>query len=381
MNNYTPSWMSEELTIFQESVGKFFENEYLPHVEEWEEKKAVDRGFWKKAAEIGLLAAGIPEEYEGFGESFAYEAVGFAEMGRLGISGFGLHVHLIATHYIVTYGTEEQKRRWLPRLGSGDLVGAIAMTEPGTGSDLQAIRTSAIKEGDEYVINGSKVFISNGIVADLIVLVAKTDPRQGSKGISLIVIETDDLEGFSRGKTLNKIGQKAQDTAELFFDNVRVPADKLLGKTEGQGFYQLMEQLVYERLVMAIYGAAVMELAVRITSEYTKGRKAFNKAIIEFQNTRFKLAEAKTEAYIGRVFVDHCIQLYLEGKLDAVTASMAKWWISQKQCDIVDECLQLHGGYGYSLEYPIAKLYVDSRVQKIYGGTNEIMKELIARSL
>jgi len=381
MDNYTPSWMTDELSIFKESVGKFLETEYLPFEKEWEAAKMVDRSFWIKAADMGLLSAGIPEEYGGIGETFAYDAVTFGEMGRRGISGFGLHVHLIAAHYILAYGTETQKKRWLPSLCSGESIGAIAMTEPGTGSDLQAIRTSAIKEGDEYVINGSKTFISNGKLADLVVLVAKTDPQQGSKGVSLIVIETEELEGFSRGKALDKIGQKAQDTAELFFDNVRVPVTALIGEQEGKGFYQLMEQLAFERLIMAVFGVAVMEMAVRITTEYVKERKAFGKSIIEFQNTRFTLAEAKTETYIGRVFTDHCVQLYLDNKLDATTASMAKYWISQKQCEVVDECLQLHGGYGYSMEYPIAKLYVDSRVQKIYAGTNEIMKELIARSL
>ena len=299
-----------------------------------------------------------------------------------GFSGFGNSVHSqICAGYILDYGSEEQKKRWLPKMATGEMVCAIAMTEPGTGSDLQNIKTTARLEGNEYVLNGSKTFITNGQQADLIIVVAKTDPDQGAKGISLMMVETAAAEGFARGRNLEKLGLKSQDTSELFFDNVRLPPENLLGGVEGQGFYQLMKSLPQERLVVALGGAAAMEKALEETVAYTSERKAFGKSLLEMQNTRFKLAEVKTIAHIARVFLDDCVAKHLRGELDATTASMAKWWVTQMQCDTIDECLQLHGGYGYMSEYPIANMYADARVQKIYGGSNEIMKELIARSL
>ncbi|MCT4654982.1 MAG: acyl-CoA dehydrogenase family protein [Cohaesibacter sp.] len=383
MTPYQASWMDEELILLRDAVAKFYATEMTPHEERWQKQGHVDRDFWNKAGEAGILCASIPVEYGGSGGDFRHEAVIISEQYRAsGVSGFGNHVHSqISAHYILNYGTEEQKMRWLPKMASGEMVCAIAMSEPGTGSDLLGIKTSAKKDGEEYIINGSKIFISNGQQADLIVLVTKTDPDAGSKGLSLIMVETKDLKGFRRGRNLDKIGMKSQDTSELFFDNVRVPQNFLLGEEEGRGMYQLMESLPQERLVVAIGGLGVIEKAVEDTINYTSERKAFGKSIMDFQNTRFKLAEAKTIAHIARVFVDNCTERHTAGELDSATASMAKWWVTQMQCDVVDECLQLHGGYGYMMEYPIAQMYADSRVQKIYGGTNEIMKELIARSL
>jgi acyl-CoA dehydrogenase len=304
------------------------------------------------------------------------------EMGYARIGGFGNGVHSgIVAHYINAYGTEEQKRNWLPKMATGELVSAIAMTEPGTGSDLQAVATTALRDGDHYKLNGQKTFLTNGQTANLICVVAKTNPAESAKGISLIMVETDGTEGFSRGRNLEKLGMKAQDTSEIFFDDVRVPTGNLLGTTEGRGFVQLMQQLPQERLIIAAGACAAMELALRLTSEYVKERKAFGKRILDFQNTQFRLAERYTEARLARVFVDDCAMKLAEGNLDETTAAMAKWWTTQKQCEIVDECLQFFGGYGYMMEYPIARLYADSRIQKIYGGSNEIMKMLIAREI
>lgn len=381
MATYRSPWMNEELEIFRDAVRKFFESEFAPLEERWQKQQRVDREAWTKSGEMGILAAAIPEEYGGAGGTHAHDAVIFEEQAYAGVMSLGLSVHNIVSHYLMAYASEEQKQRWLPRMATGELVAAIAMSEPGAGSDLQGVKTKAVRDGDHYVINGSKTFITNGYHADLICLVAKTDPSQGAKGTSLIMVETRDLEGFRRGRILEKIGQKGQDTAELFFDDARVPVANLLGSQEGKGFYQLMEQLPWERLMIGIYGVAVMEAAIQETVGYVKQRKAFGQTLFDFQNTRFTLAECKTEAHIGRVFMDNCLERMLAGELDAATASMAKWWGSQKQCEIVDACLQLHGGYGYMLEYPIAKMYADSRVQRIYGGSNEIMKELIARSL
>jgi acyl-CoA dehydrogenase len=358
------------------------ERECVPHSEKWIKQQHVDRAVWKKAGEAGLLCASTPEEYGGAGGTFAHEAVLIDLLGRTGIDGWGVVLHnAIVAPYIFHCGTEEQKKRWLPRLASGELVAAIAMTEPGTGSDLQSVKTTAKRDGNQYVINGSKTFITNGGTANFIVVVAKTDPTQGSKGTSLVVVETDEAQGFRRGRILDKVGQKANDTAELFFDEVRVPTANLLGHGEGQGFVQLMQQLPQERLIIALQAMAVIERALETTIAYVKDRKAFGKQLIEFQNTQFKLAECKTEATVAKVFCNHATQLLLEKKLDPFMASMAKLWLTEVQCRVVDECLQLHGGYGYMNEYPIARMYADSRVQKIYGGTNEIMKLLIARSL
>jgi len=377
-----PSFMTEELDIFQDALTKFIERECLPQAEEIKKNKMVPRELWTKAGEIGLLCPSTPEEYGGLGGSYAYEAVILERLSRLGFDFWGISLHnAIVAPYITHYGTEEQKRNWLPKLATGELIGAIAMSEPGAGSDLQGVKTTAVADGNEYVINGSKTFITNGGTADLIIVVAKTDPSQGAKGVSLMVVETDGLEGFRRGKILDKIGQHGNDTAELFFDDVRVPTTSLLGEDEGQGFYQLMEQLPQERLNIAVGAIAAIERALEDTIAYVKERKAFGQSILDFQNTQFKLAECKTEATVGRVFVNHCVEQHLQGKLDATTASMAKYWLSDLQCKIIDECLQLHGGYGYMNEYPIAEMYRDARVQRIYGGTNEIMKVLIARSL
>ena len=380
---HTAPWMDEELTLLQDSLREFYAHEMVPHEDRWQKQGHIDREFWNKAGEFGILCASVPEEYGGMGGDFRHEAVIVTEQFRAaGFSGFGNSVHSqICAGYILDYGTEDQKKRWLPKMASGEMVCAIAMTEPGTGSDLQNIKTTARLDGNDYVVNGSKTFITNGQQADLIILVTKTDPAAGAKGVSLIVIETEGAEGFSRGRNLEKIGMKSQDTSELFFDNVRVPPENLLGGVEGQGFYQLMKALPQERLVVALGGAAVIEKALEETVAYTSERKAFGKALIELQNTRFKLAEVKTIAHVARVFLDDCVARHLRGELDAATASMAKWWVTQMQCDVVDECLQLHGGYGYMLEYPIAQMYADARVQKIYGGSNEIMKELIARTL
>lgn len=383
MQSYQSPWLNDELLMLQDNVRRFYQTEFVPQHERWCEQGYVDREVWNKAGEMGLLCASIPEQYSGAGGSFLHDVVIFEEQLRAGITSFGNQVHSgIVAPYIAAYGSEQQKQTWLPKMASGEMVAAIAMTEPGTGSDLQAVKTTARKEGDDYVINGAKTFITNGYHADLICVVAKTDTEAGgAKGISLIVVETADLPGFKHGEPLHKIGQKGQDTVELFFDEVGVPQANLLGAEEGKGFAQLMQQLPRERLIIASGAVAMMQRAIEYTTDYVKQRQAFGRALIEFQNTRFKLAECKTEAHIARVFVDDCIQRLLDGSLDATTGAMAKWWTTQKQCDIVDECLQLHGGYGYMLEYPIAQLYADSRVQKIYGGANEIMKELIAREL
>tara|TARA_R110002110_G_scaffold165930_16_gene366361 strand:+ start:4880 stop:6037 length:1158 start_codon:yes stop_codon:yes gene_type:complete len=379
---YKSPWLNEELEILQDAVRKFYEREFQPHSERWDEQGHVDREAWNKAGEAGILCASIKEEYGGGGGSFAHEMVIAEEQSRAGISGFGNSVHSgIVAHYIQSYGTEDQKRKWLPKMATGEIVGAIAMTEPGTGSDLQAVRTTAKKAGNQYVVNGQKTFITNGQQADLICVVAKTDSSAGAKGTSLIMVEADEADGFRRGRNLKKLGMKAQDTSELFFDEVKVPASNLLGTEEGKGFIQLMQQLPQERLIISVQACVAMEMALKYTTDYVKERTAFGQRILDFQNTQFKLAECKTEATIARVFVDDCAVKLLDGKLDATTAAMAKWWTTQKQNEIVDTCLQFFGGFGYMMEYPIAKLYADSRVQKIYGGTNEIMKMLIARTL
>ena len=381
-DNYVSPWMDEELHIMRDAVRKFFQKEFVPHMPKWEKQGYIDREAWRIAGDAGILCASIPTEYGGGGGNFKHEMVLVEEMGyaRLGSFGNGVHSGIVA-HYVNSYGTEAQKQAWLPKMASGELVGAIAMTEPGTGSDLQAVTTTAIKQGDQYVLNGQKTFLTNGQTANLICVVAKTDPKESAKGISLVMVETEGLAGFSRGRNLEKLGMKAQDTSEIFFEDVVVPARNLLGTAEGRGFVQLMEQLPQERLIIAAGACAAMETALKLTSEYVKERKAFGKRILDFQNTQFKLAERYTEARLARVFVDDCAMKLAEGKLDETTAAMAKWWTTQKQCEIVDECLQFFGGYGYMMEYPIAQMYADSRIQKIYGGSNEIMKLLIAREI
>lgn len=382
MRNYKESsWMNDELRIFREATRNFLKDEFVPHKATWAKQGLIDREFWFKAGEMGLLCPSIPEEYGGVGGDFAFDAVVAEEQTYAGFSGFGGCVHSITAHYILDYASEELKKSCLPKMVAGEMIGAIAMTEPGAGSDLQGITTTAVREGDEYVINGSKTFITNGHHSEIIVVVAKTDQTQGAKGISLIVVEKSKVKGLEVGRPIEKLGRKYADTTELFFDNVRVPATNLLGPEEGKGFYQLMEQLPRERMFIAVLGVAMMEYALEETVQYVKDRKAFGKPLLALQNTRFKLAEAKTETAIGRVFVDYCVERVIDGSLDVETACMAKWWISQKQCDVVDECLQLFGGYGYTMEFPIAQMYADARVAKIYGGANEIMKEVVARSL
>ena len=381
MNTTEATATAAELALFRDAVRRFVETELAPHEARWRAQQHVDRAAWRKAGDMGLLLCAVPAALGGVGADMRHEAVVYEELARGGAMGFGKHVHEIVAHYLVGYGTAEQQGRWLPRMASGEAIAAIAMSEPGAGSDLQGIRTRAVRDGGDYVISGSKTFISNGHIADLVLLVCKTDPQAGAKGTSLIMIETPALPGFRRGRILDKIGQKAQDTAELFFDDVRVPVANLLGGDEGRGFAQLMQQLPFERTIIALTAVAVIERAVELTAAYVKERRAFGKALIEMQNTRFKLAECQTVARVARVFVDDCVRRLMDGTMDATTASMAKWWTTEMQCQVVDECLQLHGGYGYMLDYPIAQMYADSRVQKIYGGTNEIMKELIARSL
>ncbi len=379
--NYESPWLNDELKILQDAAGKFFTQEFLPHNDRWTSEGKIDREAWHKAGEAGLLCASIPEAYGGGGGDYRHETVIMEEHLKRGITGFGNQVHsAIVAPYILHYGTEEQKKAWLPGMASGELVGAIAMTEQNTGSDLQSVRTTARRDGDDYVINGTKTYISNGQHADLVVVVAKTNPKEGAKGISLIVVETD-APGFERGRNLKKLGQKAADTSELFFADCRVPVSNRLGAEEGRGFVQLMQQLPQERLNIGQAAIVQAERAIEITVDYVRERQAFGQRVLDFQNSRFKLAECKTEALIGRTFVDSCLDKLMHGTLDASTASMAKYWCTQKQCEIIDECLQLHGGAGYMDEYEISRMYADARVQKIYGGTNEIMKELIGRTL
>ena len=378
--NYSSPWLNEELLVLRDAARKFFTTELGPHQARWEEQGMVDRDAWTKTGAAGFLLAEIPVEYGGSGGDYRHETVIMEEQLRAGASGLGSQVHSqIVAPYFLNYGTEEQKQKWLPKMATGECVGAIAMTEPNTGSDLQGVRTTAIRDGDEYVINGSKTYISNGQHCDLVILVAKTDPTQGAKGISLVVVEAN-TPGFQRGRNLKKMGQAAADTSELFFEDCRVPVGNCLGD-EGKGFVQLMQQLPQERLNIAQAAVVEMERAIAMTIDFVKQRKAFGQRVLDFQNTKFKLAECKTEALIARTFVDQCLVKHMAGELDASTASMAKYWCTDKQNQIIDTCLQLHGGAGYMEEYPISGMYKDARVQSIYGGTNEIMKELISRTL
>ena len=376
------AWMDADLALFQDATRRIFDKEFAPDEERWRKQQHADRDIWTRAGRLGLLCVSMPEAYGGGAGSFAHEAIVAAEQARAMVHGFSNNVHsAILAHYILNYGTEAQRQRWLPGMAAGEHVGAIAMSEPGAGSDLKSVRTTARRDGDTYVLNGSKTFITNGLHADLICVVAKTDPHAGSRGVSLIMVQTDDLPGFRRGRLLEKLGQKSGDTAELFFDDVRVPVANLLGEVEGQGFTQLMQQLPRERLLIAVGAVATMRRAIDDTVAYTKTRQVFGQALIDMQNTRFKLAECETVATIAARFVDDCIARQLQGTLDLPTAAMAKWWTTQMNCQVIDECLQLHGGYGYMLETPIARMYADARVGKIYGGSNEIMKEIIARGM
>ncbi len=380
--DYRSPWETEDQELLRKHAAEFFRKEATPNQERWAAQHQVDREFWTKAGAAGLLCLDLPEQFGGGGGNYGHEIVVGQELALAHDTAFGFTVHsTLAAQYISAYATEAQKQRWIPKMASGEMVLAVAMTEPGTGSDLQAVRTTATRDGDEYVINGSKTFISNGSHCDLLVIVAKTDHQLGAKGISLLVAETRGLVGFQRGRVLQKIGQHGQDTRELSFTDMRVPTENLLGGVEGTGFYQLMEQLPRERLTIGVAGVAMAEAAVLEAVKYAKERHAFGKPILDFQNTKFVLAECKTEVLAGKAFMDYCIQRYFDGTLDAATASMAKLWATDKQVEIIDRCLQIFGGYGYMMEYPIAQLYAAARVQKIYGGTNEIMKELISRSL
>lgn len=370
----------QEHEMFRDSVRKFLEDEVAPHHEQWEEDGQVDRSVWLKAGELGIISPTVPEEFGGVGVDFRYNAIVDEEVARLGLSGLGFALHSdIAVPYIIHYGSDEQKTKYLPKLVSGEMIAAIAMTEPGTGSDLQGVKTTAVKDGNDYILNGSKTFITNGQLADLVVVVAKTNPELGAKGTSLILLENG-VPGFTKGKNLKKIGMKAQDTSELFFDNVRIPQSCLLGE-ENKGFIYLMQDLPQERLSVGITAIAAAESILLQTIDYTKERKAFGKPISSLQNTQFKLAEMDTELTAARVFIDRCLELHIQGKLDTVTASKVKLLCSDLQCKVMDECLQLHGGYGYMWEYPVARAWADARVQRIYAGTNEIMKMIIGRSL
>ncbi|AMW19405.1 acyl-CoA dehydrogenase family protein [Mycobacteroides chelonae] len=379
---YRASWETDAHRDLRKHAAEFLRKESTPNQERWSAQHQVDREFWNKLGDAGLLGLDLPEEYGGAGGDFGFSAVVAEELALAQdtATGWGVHSPIVA-HYINTYGNTEQKNRWMPGIVRGDLVLAIAMTEPGTGSDLQGVRTSAVRDGDHYVINGSKTFISNGTHCDLLVIVAKTDPSQGAKGISLIVAETKDLPGFERGRVLEKVGQHGQDTRELFFSDMRVPVANRLGEEDGQGFIQLMTQLARERLIIAAGNAGMAEAAVLESIKYTKERQAFGQPLIKFQNTRFQLAELKAEVLSIKTTVDWCIQNYIDGVNDPATASIAKLVATDKGVAVVDRCVQFFGGYGYMMEYPIARAYAAARVNKIYGGTSEIMKELISRSL
>ncbi len=374
------SLFSEHHEQFRDTVRRFLEKEVAPHHARWEDEGYVDREVWTKAGEAGLLCTSMPEAYGGADADKLYSVVLFEEIARQGYTGlgFGLHNEIVAP-YILSYGTDAQKAKYLPAMARGEIVGAIAMSEPSAGSDLQGIRSTATDAGDHFLLNGSKTFITNGWHADLVIVVAKTDPSAGAKGTSLLLVERG-MPGFEKGQRLKKVGMKAQDTSELFFDNVAVPKANLLGDVN-RGFVYLMQELPWERLQIAISGIQAAQSAIDWTLEYTKERKAFGTTVAAFQTTRFKLAELQTEVQVARVFVDRCIELLMQKKLDTATASMAKYWCSDLQCKVIDECVQLHGGYGYMWEYPVARAWADARVQRIYGGTNEIMKEVIARSM
>ncbi|MBO6824577.1 MAG: acyl-CoA dehydrogenase family protein [Sneathiella sp.] len=370
----------EDHEIFRASARKFAETRIAPFHDQWEKDGQVPREIWREAGENGFLCCTVPEEYGGPGVDFMFSAIFCEEIARVGATGPAFHLHSeIVAPYLIHYGTEEQKKKWLPKLVSGEVISAVAMTEPGAGSDLQNMKTTAIGDGDDYVINGQKVFISNGQLADLVVLACKTDPSAAGKGVSLILVEGD-RHGFERGRNLEKIGYKAQDTSELFFNDVRVPKSNLLG-VEGRGFKQLMEQLAQERLVIALRSVAVIEAALEWTVEYTTGRGAFGKKVSDFQNTRFKLAEIKSQAVMLRAFVDRCLEDHMKGELTANTAAIAKLQSTEILCQVLDECVQLHGGFGYMWEYPIARAWADNRMTRIAGGTSEIMKQIIANDL
>jgi acyl-CoA dehydrogenase len=379
------SWSDSDIEQYRDTVVRFIDDHMQPDDEAARQRGHVGHELWRRAGEAGLLCTDIPEEWGGAGGDFRHEAVFHEEMSRRSLTGMNASVHSIVAHYLLNHGTEAQKQRYLPRMARGELVGAIAMTEPGTGSDLQGIRTRAERTERDgrkgYLINGAKTFISNGFLAGLVLVVAKTDPAQGAKGTSILIVDTQDCPGFRVGRLLDKMGLKAQDTSELFFDDVWVGEEQLLGGREGQGFFQLMADLPYERLIIGVTALAAMEGAYEATLAYVRDRKAFGQPIADFQNTKFKLAEIATEIQVGRAFIDRCVERLVRGELDTATASMAKLWGSEAQGRVVDACVQLFGGYGYMNEYLVARLYTDARIQRIYGGTSEIMKEVISRAM
>lgn len=366
--------------MYRDQVRRFIATEITPFHGEWERDGIVPREIWRKAGEVGLLCTNVPTEYGGSGAGFLYSVVATEELGRAGATGPGFAVHsdMVAT-YILSFGTEEQKKTWLPKMVSGEAIGAIGLTEPGGGSDLKALRTSAVRDGDDYIINGQKTYISNGQLCDIVVLACKTDPEAGSRGVSLIIVEST-RPGFNRGRRLEKLGLKAQDTSELFFGDMRVPVSNRLGE-EGKGFKMVMHKLAHERLIIAVNAVAICEAVLQWTVDYTQERKAFGKLISDFQNTRFKIAEMTAQVQCARAFIDRCIEISLQDALDSTDAAMAKMVATELQCKVVDECLQFFGGYGYMLEYPIAHAYIDARVRRIAGGSSEVMREIISRRI
>lgn len=382
IDNYRPRWVTEEIEALQDLARRFVAEEVTPHQPRWREEGATDRALWHKAGEVGILLPDISADFGGSGGNFAHEAIVAHELCTAGDTSWraGKQIHVIAAHYIERYGTPAQKAHYLPKLASGEFIAGMGMTEPGGGTDLQNMRTRAIKQADRYVINGAKTFITNGSIADILVLATKTNPKEKAKGVSLFIFETK-TAGFRVGKRLKKIGLHGSDTCELFFDDCEVPEESLLGGTEGLGFYQMMQDLTYERTLTGVNCAAVMEHAFRVTRDYAHDRQLFDKRLIDLQHTRFELAEVKTVATIARVFADFAIERMVDGTMTSDLASMSKWWTSERQCELVHRCLQLFGGHGYILEYPIAQMYVDARIEPIYGGANEILKELIGRAL